>query len=263
MPHAEYLSENKTFQALEQGAVLLTVNRRWSRSLQQRYSSHQSFMGRGVWEAPDIMPLNSWIMRCMQEVTYLDPDSSHPQPISQDQEMALWKDITRNSAHSRGLLHLDETARQVSRAWMLFVQWNLKEYLDPLEWSSLDHQAFLDWSGTFRDLTHSRGWIEEARQPEYVAWMFNKGHLPCPAQVALAGLDNLNPVQTHILDVLQGLGCRITRLQLTPECSSKHLVTLLDQEHEIRTCALWARTRLQEEPEQSIGVVILSNWAVP
>uniref|UniRef100_UPI0025B817C4 hypothetical protein n=1 Tax=Desulfonatronospira sp. TaxID=1962951 RepID=UPI0025B817C4 len=190
MPQTHYLSEKDVFQALEEGALLLTVNRRLSRSLLQRFTSHQASTGRTAWETPDILPFSSWIIRCMEEITYHHPDVSHPLPITRDQELSLWEDIIRQSPHSRGLLHLEETARQAARAWTLFEQWNLQDRQDPVLWSSPDHRAFLEWSTAFKDYTQSRGWMEEARHPRHVARMLEKGCLPFPAHLVLAGLEN-------------------------------------------------------------------------
>ena len=262
MPDIKYLPEKDVFQALEEGAILLTVNRRLSRSLLQRFNNHQSSLGRKAWETPDILPLSSWILRCMEEITYHRPDISHPLPITNDQELSLWEDIIRQSPHSRGLLHLEETARQAGRAWMLFEHWNLEDHLDPVQWSSPDHQAFLEWSNTFKDYTRSRGWMEEARQSGYAARMFKKGYVPPPGHLVLAGLENLNPVQLNILDVLQDLGCKLSHLEFARKDPGKTLVPLADREQEMRTCALWVRTRLESDPKQSIGVVVPDLYSV-
>ena len=262
MPQTHYLSEKDVFQALEEGALLLTVNRRLSRSLLLRFNNHQASLGRTAWQTPDILPFSSWIQRCMGEVTYHCPDASHPLPITWDQELSLWEYIIRQSRHSRGLLHLEETARQAARAWVLFEQWKLEGHLDPALWSSPDHQAFLEWSSTFRDYTKSRGWIEEARQPGYAARMFQDGYLPPPAHLVLAGLENLNPALLTTLDILQNLGCKITHLEFARKDSRKTLVPLSDREQEMRTCALWVRTRLESDPKQRIGVVVPDLYSV-
>ncbi|WP_291321061.1 PD-(D/E)XK nuclease family protein [Desulfonatronospira sp.] len=262
MPQTHYLPEKDVFQALEEGALLLTVNRRLSRSMLQRFTSHQASTGRTAWETPDILPLSSWIMRCMEEITYHHPDVSHPLPITRDQELSLWEDIIRQSPHSRGLLHLEETARQAARAWTLFEQWNLQDHQDPALWSSPDHRAFLEWSTAFRDYTQSRGWMEEARHTRHVARMLEKGCLPCPAHLVLAGLENLSPVQEHILDVLESLGCKINHLEPARNDPAKTLLPLADREQEMRTCALWVRTRLESDHEQRIGVVVPDLYSV-
>ena len=256
MPDSHYLPEKDVFQVLEEGALLLTVNRRLSRSLLQRFNNHQASLGRTAWQTPDILPLSSWIQRCMEEVTYHRPDVSHPLPITRDQELSLWEDIIRQSPHSRGLLHLEETARQAAGAWMLFEQWNLQDRLDPALWSSPDHRAFLEWSSSFRDYTRRLGWMEEARHPGYVTRMLRDGFLPPPGHLVLAALENLNPAQLHILDVLQDLGCSISHLQPAQNDSSKTLVPLADREQEMRACARWVRTSLEYDPQQSIGVVV-------
>ena len=256
MPQLSPLPESELLGALERGSTLLTVNRRLSRSFLQRFHSEQQAKGRAVWETPDILPWGGWIARCLQRAPYLQPGSRLPVPLGQDQELVLWEEIIRGSEQARGLIHLSQTAREVQQAWVLFRHWELEEEGDPLLWSSPDHEAFLEWSREFRERMDSLGWLEEARQPEYVARLMESGSLSCPRGLILAGFEQMSPVQLRILEALQSRGCPAYLLELQEQQAEALAVSLADRRDEIQSAALWSRTRLRQRPEQRIGVIV-------
>ncbi len=209
-----------------------------------------------VWETPDILPWASWIARWLENASYLQPDALHPVPISQDQELALWEEIIRSSSRAQGLMYLGETARQVRQAWILFRHWNLEKHHDPQLWVSPDQEAFLEWSRQFQDRLDSCGWLEEARQPEYVAWLLANKILSCPKGIILAGFEQLSPVQEHILGLLQDQAGPVYALLLQGHKGRVHAVPLADRQQEMLSAALWTRKHLQISLDQRIGIIV-------
>ncbi|MDZ7760241.1 MAG: PD-(D/E)XK nuclease family protein [Desulfovermiculus sp.] len=290
MPEHATLHETDLFSTLDLGASLITVNRRLSRSFLHRYHQYAQAQGQTAWETPDILPWSAWIARCLERAVYLRPDQPHPLPLTQDQELALWEEIIRHSEPAQGLLHVGETARQVRQAWILFRHWNLEDFTDPLLWTSPDQEAFLGWSREFQDRVDNQGWLEEARQPEYVAGLISQHGLslvaqeapPCPPQgetktpagnraiqestesavcpcsstLILAGFEQISPVQEHILEVLENQGCPTYILTFEEHPPRIGVLSIPDRSREMEYAACWARSHLQTCPDQRLGIIV-------
>jgi probable DNA repair protein len=250
------IHETELFPALAQGASLITVNRRLSRNILHRYHCQAQAQGLAVWETPDIVPWRAWIARCLDRATYLHPAGDHPLPLSQDQELALWEAVIRNSEQALGLLHLSYTASQVARAWVLFQHWNLEDYADPLLWTSPDQEAFVHWSSDFQNQVDSREWLEEARQPAYISQLVSSGVLPCPQVLILAGFEQFSPIQNHLFTALHNQGCSLYQLQFATHESDRTVLSLADRRQEMEKAATWARTHLLANSEQRIGIIV-------
>ena len=256
MPKHATLHETYLFAALDQGASLITVNRRLSRSFLHRYHLYAQAQGQAAWETPDILPWHSWIARCLEQAVYLLPEAAHPLPLTQDQELALWEEIILSSPRAQGVLHVKETARHVRQAWTLFCHWGLEKHTDPLLWISPDQEAFLEWSQEFQDLVDGRGWLEEARHPEYIIRLLESGSFPCPQTIILAGFEQISPVQEHILDVLNSRDCPTYFLEFEDQESNPGVLAAADRQQEIEYAACWARTHLRNSPDQRLGIIV-------
>jgi len=250
------LYETELFPVLAQGASLITVNRRLSRNILHRYHLQAQAHGLSLWETPDILPWSAWTARTMEQSTYLYPTKTYPLALSQDQELILWEMVIRNSEHAQGLLHLSHTADQAAKAWTLFQHWNLESHSDPLIWSSPDQEAFLEWCTTFQNRVDNLGWLEEARQPAYIAKLISSKTLPCPQTLILAGFEQFSPVQKHLFAALQAQGCSLYELRFNSLKSELTVFPLADSKEEITSAANWARRHVLSQPEQTIGIIV-------
>ena len=256
MPELTTLHETDLFPALAQGASLVTVNRRLSQSFVHRYHLYALAQGQTAWETPDVLPWKAWITRSLEQATYLHPAKDNPLPLTQDQELALWETLIRNSEQAKGLLHVSHTASLVAQAWVLFQHWNLKDHDDPLLWTSPDQEAFVYWSSDFQNQVDRRGWLEEARQPAYISQLVSSGVLPCPQVLILAGFEHFSPIQNHLFAALRNQGCFLWQLQFTSQESKLAVLSLADRRQEMEKAATWARTHLLAKPDQRIGIIV-------
>ena len=256
MPDLEYMHEPEAFSALDQKAVLVTVNRRLSRSLHCRFNELQRSKGLTAWETPMIIPWSGWINSCLEKASCLQPETEHPLRISMDQELILWEEIIRASVHARGILHLEETAGQARHARILYSQWMLTRHVDQVLWSTPEIEAFMEWNRCLDERLGENNWLEEAGQPEYVADLLEKEIISCPDLFILAGFAQLSPVQEHILDVLSRHGCPVYALKLKEKKGFAKTVSMPDRNREIKSAALWIRKHLTNRTAESIGIVV-------
>ena len=237
--------------AVENGAVVLTASRRLARVLTQQYNSEQRDLGRSVWPAPLILPLDAYLRRCWREWIVSGLGSSEPPTLlSATQEQAVWERIIRESPQGESLLRIPETAQAAMDAWRLVQAYRLP--VNGQFEASEDSAAFLRWAKEFRNRCDAMKWLDGARLSDHVADLFRRPDIARPSKVQLAGFDDFLPQQ---LDLIEALGSYEElpprRFESQPRCYRTR-----DSIEEIRLAARWARESLQRHPGAQIGIVV-------
>lgn len=247
---------SKLFRDLDQGARAVTSSRRLARQVAQRYADWKIAAGASAWPTPSIRVLDDWLFENWQ--WHLAHDADTPDLLGDDQELLLWEQvIRRRSAHDDGrvLLQLAGTARAARRTWRRVHDWCL-------DWERLrahrsaDTEAFLGWAGAARVVLDDRRWLTTAELPAYLAarpeaWMPANG-----GPMWWMGFDALPPAHRCLWELLQDHGCPQVRFDNAGKENSGPVVTeCADAEEEWYRIARWARTELDADPRQSLGVV--------
>ena len=166
------------------------------------------------------------------------------------QEQVVWEQAIRESPAGDSLLRLPETARHAMEAWQLMQAYRLP--LDGRFEASDDWSAFASWSRAFRKRCAANNWLEAARLADVVADLVRRGELPMPANLFLAGFDELTPQQS---DLFHALGAK-TELETDSYQSEPERWILRDSTEETRAAAAWARRLLEQNPSAQIGVIV-------
>ncbi|MEQ6341425.1 MAG: PD-(D/E)XK nuclease family protein [Gammaproteobacteria bacterium] len=245
------------FFALEQGATLLTANRRLTRHLCCMFDARQEAKGRTAWRSADILPLPAWLGRCWDDIAESAAMGESPTLLNSHQELTLWERIIAESPEGRGLLRVSATAQDALEAWALLMQW--KVTLDGRNnVFNEDVLTFQRWARSFEELRRVSGWIENARLPDFIAWQIHAGALKAPRHLLLAGFDELTPQQQALFEALRAAGSEVSEVQLpTFPQSRARRVGFADSDAEIIAAARWSRHLLEEQGNGgAIGVVI-------
>ncbi len=235
-------------QAVQQGALVLTVNKRLAKHLRQQYDVRLLAGGQGAWRSPDIFAFDSWMNRVAVQLG-LDG-----RLLDQGQELRLWETVVEEDLASSGnlLMRPADAARQALRAHRL-----LEEYgaaFRPEEGSE-DHRVFLRWRQQWQAACRAGEWDDPARLPERVSEALRAGRGEAPRQLVLAGFDEMPPAVNRLAAALAGRGCAIGVWQ--PAARTPDHVGLAecpDPAGEVRRCARWVR-RLLEKGSCRIGIV--------
>lgn len=236
------------FRVLETGATLITINRRLARSFARGFHAWQARQGRSVWRPPDILPLDAFLLRAWNKwrggsdmpLTLLNPL----------QEQVVWEQVIRASPAGETLLRVPETARLAIETWQL-----VQAYRVPVDGrfdASDDCAAFAGWSRDFENRCHANRWLETARLSDFIAKRLTSGEIARPAQVYIAGFDELTPQQAGLFAALNApVPIEPLRSKPTIACFKFE-----DAAVEIRAAAIWARRLIEQEPETQIGIIV-------
>lgn len=239
---------------LEQGAMVLTVNKRLARYLRQAYDRQQQNKGCSAWISPAVYACGGW-QRLMAERLGLDGKTLEPLQALRLWERAIEDDL---SAMGAGLLRVPEAAREAARAHQLLSEYGV---VFDSEQAGEDHRTFLRWRRRWRELCKAGGWNDPALLAGQVLDALKGGQLLLPSEVWLAGFDDLPPVIEGLCQIMQERGTTVRRW-LPPACQDQvgGRVAYADVEEEVRCCARWVRHLLESEAER-IGVVVLDMTA--
>lgn len=219
--------------------LILTANRRLSRTLRLAFDQQQASAGRRAWPSPEILPLGSWL-RARWSDALLSGAGPPLALLSPSQEEAVWRRIVASSPDAASLLDLRGAARSAKQAWRLIHQYRLA--IDGRFDAHEDCAAFASWARQYRDACD---WMDEARLPDAIR------EIAGPAtRVLLAGFDEFTPQQERLFAAMNCSALEQEAVQ--PDIAR---CGCADAAAEMRSAAIWARDRAARG--ERTGVVVL------
>ncbi len=243
----------EVFRALENGATLITASRRLARVLTAEFHGIETALGHRMWNRPDILPFDAYLDRTWRDWLWRSANGDAPVLLNASQEQAVWHRIISASPDGASLLQIPETAQQAAQTWRLLAAYGLA--VDGSFEASEDSAAFTAWSREFRELCRARDWLERARLSDFLRQKIVAGEQPAPAEVYVAGFDEMTPQQLKFLEAL-GDWRRVEVRDSEPAIERRRL---RDSSEEIRGAAAWARRLLESDPKAQIGVIVVPD----
>ncbi|MEO5353216.1 MAG: hypothetical protein H7835_08400, partial [Magnetococcus sp. XQGC-1] len=244
---------------LDQGSLILTVNRRLSRTLTRLADQQQVAAGATVWPTPRIIPLTSWLEACWAELLDRRENipgtnrSRSPSLLTPWQERLLWEKIIATSPEGAHLLRVSEAAKTAQQAWRLLKEWQVI-LTDSDLYDHEDAQAFYAWSNRFASVCRKQGWLERASLADHLRQHI--AQLALPEQIFLAGFQDHPPLLAALFAALREAGVRVETLTLPDQTEHAQRVTLPSGEAELLAAAQWSRHLLRQSPEIKVCIVV-------
>ncbi len=231
------------------GHLVLTVNDRLSRYLAQEYDREQQRQGLQAWLRPDILSLSAWFSRCQP----LLPGT--PLFLNNSQLQHVWETIIESDSKrcDNPLLQVPQTARRALQAHQLLTRYAAQFGADE---AAEDHRAFLRWRKAWQDEAAKQGWHDPVELPWLLAEAVTRGLVEMPANIVLAGFDEVTPDLSHLQAVLEKRGTTVATWHSQPCLAvQRQRVTAADAADEVSQCGRWIRLLLTGNPAARIGVV--------
>jgi ATP-dependent helicase/nuclease subunit B len=241
--------------ALERDWIVLTANQRAARSLRHAFDLRQRARGTAYWEPPAILAWDAWLenqwSRLLMEGHVTDL------LLNDSQEQTLWRAIIAADSTTASLRPVDALAQTAADAWLRLHRFRARQLLQKFA-GNADTRAFARWAAEFeRRCTHSQ-YLTQAQLPEAIRAAVAAGHLAPQSGMLLVGFDSITPAQTALLDALRATNRPVEELAAPPAASSLILGDAPDEHSELTSCARWLRSRLTDQPESSIAVILPS-----
>jgi probable DNA repair protein len=255
------ISLEQCFEQIQAGDVLVCVNRRLARSLSGQYASFRQARGDRAWESPDILPYGAWLARWCAD---LAEDLWHKQSgglpgllLDEFQEQLIWEKIISESGAGAGLLDTRATARRVQEAWALCRQWKVVPG-EGQHWQAPDPAVFATWAQGFEHLCKDAGFMDRAGLADCLAKAADDGRFVNVSGLILAGFDEIAPADRDLFEALFRRGIRVAALAAAQKRPDACHAGFEDDAAEMRAAAIWARNRVESDPDARIGVVCMN-----
>lgn len=235
--------------------IILTPNRRLSAFSRQQFNLRQLDAKKSCWQTLEIYPIDVWILQLWQLCLEHNPTAYRPVLNKQQQQLLFEQIIQQNS--SKELLRINATAENALQAWKFLRQWQveIKKVAAYAEFSE-EAREFFVWLQLYLD------WLDKNEYYDFDSMLDALiNEISCfayllPKEICLRGFNELTPQYNKFINTLKQQGVNILTDHLINEGADVRKAAMLNPEHELETAALWAKNHLDENPNQTIGVVI-------
>jgi len=258
------IPHSAVWEKIENGAAVVTVNRRLARHLTGEYAAGHMAVGRSAWETPNIIPYTAWLEHLYDALLLnpaLESAEKWPEALPPNHERWLWESVIRESEYGKGLLQIQTTAKTAQTALALCRQWRL-DVKALSQAPPPDTEAFIDWVKDFARRCRQHNWTEAARLPDLVASALRQALIDLPETILFTGFDEYPPQMQDLFAAMQSVGTSVLQLSAPAVSGRGARYELPDTEAEITCAAHWTRQMLTEGPNTRIGIIVPNLEAV-
>ncbi len=239
------MSYQSLFEKLENSDLILTANARLARYLTQQWVIFKT----GIVEKPNIYSWKDYFLNLYEQKSWLKLNGSEdfPRILNKAESEYLWQEIIKNSSYELGLIQPEATAKSVSRAYEILMDWDLslldlENYLENLH--SPEVRIFLDWSKEFEKKCQELSGVlnPEIKLPERIK------------KVYLIGFEEeLSPRMKISLKKWESQGCEIENFEFSPkaQCSVMACQSRQDEWNQLAKMA-----KYYADQNLTVGVIV-------
>ncbi len=237
------------FELIRQGYTIVTAGTRISRYLRNQYAQAMLENGMQVWETPDILPWQAWLVRCWNELPL--SQQTDLLLLNSSQQRYLWQQVI-DLQYAGRLLHINRLADQAMNTCSLCKDWCIPVF-PAGTCLNQDAMAFRSWTQEYQRLLEKNHWIDHAGIAEFLCrhTLLHEQH-----KLALYGFDELTPLQQQLMAVLGKAGCIVQQPAVVNKNRAVRAYRFPDIRDETRSAALWARQIINRETDVSVGIVV-------
>jgi probable DNA repair protein len=239
------------------GATVVTATRRLARIVQEAHDRRQLGAGRRAWVGIDALPADAWLRRLWDEAAGRGtvPALALLSPM---QELALWE---LSAEPTIGALAEGVTTPRADLAALARGAWqalrdsghDARELVPERGEESRRLRACIE---DFRARSKDGEWVDFASLAVLLADGVGRQHARRPGALVLAGFDRVGVAFARLLEALRGAGVRVERWSPPSVTSAPERAVLPTPADEAQSLALWARARLEEDADATVGIVV-------
>ena len=237
-------------QLIEDGVTIVTPTKRLSRHIAYQFAK-EKIKKKTSWVTPDCLPWEGWCKSIFDKLLF-----STKEPwilLNSFQQQWLWKKIIRNSKYIDRLLRIDETSKASINCYKLCNEWDIPIFPKDIDLTE-DANAFKEWVSSYEREKNNNHWLDDACLPDYIAPYFKEITFRSE-KIIFYGFDQLTKQQSKIRELLIDLNMYVD----LPDIKDRHQAIAFssqkDLDSEIHTAACWAKKKLKENNNATIGII--------
>ncbi len=232
--------------------LVIVPHKQAAQNLKLQYAAWQIAGGNNTWPTPSIRSWPAWIQNCWQEYAELHDDQRIV--LSPWQQRLVWIDVIRSDINQRQnfLWHQNSSVSQAIKAWQLCHEYELK----PKTWKHVngDVEVFRHWYQRYSSILQTNNWLDPAQLINIMVASRYRVDID-----KLIFIDQkITPNQKKWIGHIQSVNkntVEFLQAQSKPKTDFK-VQTYASFEEEIKACAYWAREKIKQNPNQTIGIVV-------
>lgn len=238
-------------ESLQDGAVIVTANRRLARILSTAYGEQQRAQGRSAWQSPEIYAWADWLKLSLDSV---QQQAELPTRINTQQSQWLWERCLRKELpdKSAGYGNLVRLSRD---AWQRLSDWQVSQQELLRSCQTADQRLFAAAAGRYRGVLQQKHWTDDAGLAPLVLRRIVEQNTVIVGGIWLAGFDRVRPVVSAIVRALESNGTTIQWIEPDTPTNKGSLEVFSVQEKEYRAAGAWARQRIESRPDDIAAIV--------
>jgi probable DNA repair protein len=239
--------------ALENASAVITANQRAARSLRHAFDLRQRALGIAFWQPPQILAWDAWLASLWSKL--LQDGQATDLLLNSTQEQTLWRAIIAADSTTASLRPVDALAQTAAEAWQRLHAYRGRDRLNKYP-GNTDTRAFARWSAELERRCTRAHYLTEAQLPETLRASITAHSLTLQSNLLLVGFDSKTPAQIALHEAIQSIGAEVSELGHGEPSPSITLADAPDEYAELAACAHWLRTRLTEQPDSRVAVIV-------
>ena len=238
-------------EALQNGAQVVTANRRLARLLTAHYNAAQAERGLAAWLRPTIYDWGTWLSILADTD---DPIAPRPMRINTHQSRILWEnclsaELPDPNANLAALVRLAREARSRLIDWQVPLA-TVGEYA-----RRDDERFFAAALNVYVRMLERNDWVDDAQFAADVLNQLQRGELAPAPRIVMLGFTSPSPLVRDFARVLGQRGC-LTEFPMPDREPGMRRIEFIDEAEEYRAAGAWARALLEDNPGHSVAIVV-------
>lgn len=243
-------------QVLDRGMLVLTGNDRAARSMTFAWDRLQVERGRTSWQPCQVLSWRTWTQLLWKKL--LLEGRVTALLLTSSQEKRVWQKVLESEPPAGTRLHrTNSLAALAATTWHRLCSYRGRQQLLQ-QISSLrgDSLQFARWARSFEAFCARESLLSESLlEEELLRLLGTKDLQTWHDGILLLGFDRFTPAQNTLLERCRSLGTTFDQVRQASHPSG-FLISTVNEAEELRGCARWIQSRLQQNPLARIGLIV-------
>ncbi|MEO0443290.1 MAG: hypothetical protein AAFZ92_06050, partial [Pseudomonadota bacterium] len=237
-------------QACLDNQLVLTANQRLRSKILQAWGQFQLQQGVSHWQSPRVLSLEQWFQSQWQALKARAYGYTSMPIISDQQSMALWQGIIRDSEVATS----EALARQAANAYTMMEKWNLEISHIRDFGADTGIDLYQQWALDYKSRLNDLSMVTPTAAYKIVGQAFSDSTLPQEDSIHLLGFDDIPPAIQQQLQQASPQLLMVDDSGFQPR--SLQRLRFDTEQQEIAAICQWAATLLEQNTQLRIGIIV-------
>lgn len=236
--------------AIDQGASIVTANRRLARALDVEYADRMIAAGHSAWASPPITHYTGLLLSLLEHA----PERQARLHIGVQASRILWESCLTAELGERPA-DIGGLAQSAQDAWRQARAFDVTPGMLERAARNRDQGVFARAASRYEARLEERRWVDDAGLDHCVGQLLGVGLLGVPKRLVMVGFDRVAPALNALCERLEERGTAIEWPQ-PADAGSIPAGAYRDRDAELRAAGAWARAELASRPDATVGIVV-------